>query len=126
MLKRLALSITVLSLVAVPVLGLALRDTREDLALSRARATALEAERDQALGALMRQNRAVALLEEAGKAQAARMAATVPKVQRRQVETQAQIQSLQAAAVPAEPEPAMRWGAVEARRLALQWAGESR
>lgn len=121
MLKRLGIYITALSLVAAVTLAIALHDTRQDLALSQARATALQGDLDNALGSLARQNQAVARLEEEGKAQAARMAAVVPHVQRRQVETQKTIQSLQAAVVPVDPEPAQRWGAVEARRLALQW-----
>lgn len=121
MLTRIAFGALAICVLVVVVLSLALRITRQDLALSKAKVAALQGERDQALGSLARQNQAVAHLEEEGKAQAARMASVMPRVQSRQVETQAQIQSLQAAVVPAEPEYAQRWGAVEARRLALQW-----
>lgn len=118
---RLFAAIAALFVMVSGVLGLALYFQGKSLDLARAEAKALRAERDQALGALARQNQAVARYEEEGKAQVQRMAAVVPRTQRRQVQTQTEIQSLQAAAVPASPEPALRWGAVEARRLALQW-----
>lgn len=108
------------------LLGLALRQSYQQQALLRAAVQGLRAERDMAFGAMARQNRALALLQEAGAAQAERLEAAQAQVRRRQAVTQHVMQSLQAAAVPADPELATHWGATEARRLALEWAKEPR